>query len=165
MRDHEADNQKTRTVERKIDLLRPFLIASKRFFARDCIPIVLIVRQGNFQGSRLFIALKRRRFIAFCLPAMSSSKLLISWHKESPKNGSGRLPLDPVARAAQAVLDDPEVLRVQRRISLDVLVDESTLRSRRADPSSIAERRRPAEFDRNNREGVDPELAAVFRDF
>ena len=71
-------------------------------------------------------------------------------------------PLDPVARAARAVLDDPEVLRVQRRISLDVLVDKSTLRSRRADPSSVAERRRPAEFDRNDREGVDPELAAVF---
>ena len=74
-------------------------------------------------------------------------------------------PLDPVARAARAVLDDPEVVRVQRRISLDVLVDRSTLRSRRAEPSSIAERRRPAEFDGIDQEGVDPELAAVFRDF
>jgi hypothetical protein len=50
-------------------------------------------------------------------------------------------PLDPVARAARAVLDDPELLRVQRRISLNVLVDESTLRIRRAEPSSVAERR------------------------
>ncbi len=37
-------------------------------------------------------------------------------------------PLDPVARAARAVLNDPELLRVQRRILLNVLVDESTLR-------------------------------------
>ena len=74
-------------------------------------------------------------------------------------------PLDPVAQAARAVLDDPEVLRVQRRISLNVLVDESTLRIRRAEPSSVAERRRPAEFDGNDQEGVNPELAAVFRDF
>jgi hypothetical protein len=67
-------------------------------------------------------------------------------------------PLDPVALAARAVLDDPEVLRVQRRILLNLLVDESTLQIRRAEPLSVAERCRPAEFDRIDREGV-------FRDF
>ena len=74
-------------------------------------------------------------------------------------------PLDPVARAARAVLDDPEEPRVPRRISLNVLVDETTFRIRRAEPSSVAERRRPAEFDGIDREGVNPELAAVFRNF
>ncbi len=54
---------------------------------------------------------------------------------------------------------------MQRRISLDVLVDESTLRSRQAEPLSVAERRRPVEFDGIDREGVNPELTAVFQDF
>ncbi len=71
-------------------------------------------------------------------------------------------PLYPVARAARAVLDDPEEPRVPQHISLNVLVQETTFRIRRAEPSSVAERRRPADFDGKNREGIDPELAAVF---
>ena len=39
-------------------------------------------------------------------------------------------PLDPVAQAARAVLNDPEVPRVQQRISLNVLVDKTTFRIR-----------------------------------
>ncbi len=74
-------------------------------------------------------------------------------------------PLDPVAWAAQAVLDDPEEPRVPQCISLNVLVEETTFRVWWAEPSSVAERRRPADFDSENQEGVDPELAAVFWNF
>ncbi len=73
--------------------------------------------------------------------------------------------LDPVAQAARAILDDPEVPRVQQRISLNIIVDDTTLRNHRAEPSSVAERRRPAEFDGLDQEGVDPELAAVLWNF
>jgi hypothetical protein len=54
---------------------------------------------------------------------------------------------------------------VPRRISLNVLFDKTTFQIRRAEPLSIAEHRRPAEFDGLDREGVDPELAAAFRNF
>ncbi len=70
--------------------------------------------------------------------------------------------LDPVARAARAALNNPEEPRVPRLILLNVLVNKTTFRIRRDEPSSVAERRRPTEFDGIDQEGVDPELAAVF---
>jgi hypothetical protein len=72
---------------------------------------------------------------------------------------------DPVARAARAVHDYPDEPRVPRCISLNVLIDKTTFRIRRAEPLSIAERRRPTEFDGLDLEGVDPKLAAAFRNF
>jgi hypothetical protein len=54
---------------------------------------------------------------------------------------------------------------VPRRISLNVLFNEMTFFIRQAKPSSITERRGPADFDGENREGVNPELAAIFQNF
>ena len=143
-----------------------FLIASLRFFTHNCVHIVPIVRRYNF--SRIAIV---SRINTTSIHRISSASDIVEQTapivaRRVPEERIQQVfPLDPVARAARAVLDDPEEPRVPRRISLNVLVDETTFRIRRAEPSSVAERRRPAEFDGIDREGVNPELAAVFRNF